>query len=69
LCVIFRTANIHDTVAGGEVIRLAKEKNIRQLSEFALMQGIEKPLKNYAEKLGLKIDIQNVLKPEWEMPL
>ncbi|WII39753.1 transposase [Paenibacillus thiaminolyticus] len=67
LCVVVHAANIHDTVAGGEVIRAA-------LSKYPSIKGVcadaryRKTFKEYTEKLGLKVDISERIKARWKIP-
>lgn len=63
--VVVHAANIHDTVAGGNVMRAA-------LSKYPTIKGVcagagyRKTFKEEAEKLELKVDISEKIKPkEW----
>ena len=64
LAVIVHAANIHDTVAGCDVIDLA-------LAKYPLIKGVcadagyRKTFKEHAEKIGLKVDISERIKPQW----
>ncbi|GHU59878.1 hypothetical protein AGMMS49975_28010 [Clostridia bacterium] len=56
LAVVVHAANLHDTVAGGNVMRAALSK-YPTIKGFCADAGYRKTFKEEVEKLGLKVDI------------
>ncbi len=66
LAVKVHAANIHDTKSGGKVLAKAVSKypTIKGTCGDA---GYRKTFEEEAAKLGIKIDISERIKPEWEI--
>lgn len=65
LAVVVHAANIHDTVAGGDVLRIALTKYPTILGVCA-EAGYRKTFEEEAGNLGVNVDISEKIKPkEW----
>lgn len=66
LCVYVHAANIHDTIAGCDALDMAlymRESIIGVCADA----GYRGTFREYAESLGLKVDISERIKPKWEI--
>ena len=66
LCVIVHAANIHDTIAGCDVLDRALSL-CHTIKGVCADAGYRGTFKKYGESLGLTVDISERIKPQWEI--
>jgi len=66
LCVVVHAANIHDTIAGCNVIKKTL-KRYRTLKGVTGDAGFRGTFKEYAESLGLNVEISERINPGWSI--